>query len=593
MTSNIRILAIAPYEEMKPILLQLSKEYNQVEMTVLVGDLNKGVEMAKNNYHDNYDYIISRGGTAKLIQKSVSIPVIEIHTSIYDILRTLKLSGAEMNKVAIVGFPNITEQSLFLKEVLPFKIDVFSIESDDDSLVVLNNIKKQNYHAVLCDMITYTTAQTLGLDSYLITSGNISLHDAIKETIRHAKYQNHLRSENHFFRKLTKVKDTQTIVFAEDKKLFYTTFLNEVFPFTENLISKIDNTIKNGKQHLIYQCDNIRYSVHAQPFTSDDSIYVVFHITSGKVAVSSKKSGLYYLNKDEVEKDILNSIYNTINFFAPYMSSLKQANENLSPVIITGEEGTGKEQIAKALYLNSSLNNQPFVQIDCDQTSIEVWDFLLNHYDSPFSASQYTIHIKNINFLSHDLKRQLWLAINDMDIHKRNRLIISCVSSLDHRLDSFSMNFINQLNFFVIVLPAIRENLSRIEPILNLTLNKLNINSKHPILGFSQEAIDILSSYHWPYNFMQLGRVLTNLILMADGSLITAQHVETALSKELMIAPASSEHSRHLLDLSKPMTEINKDIAHILVEANNGNKTTSAASLKISRTTLWRLLNDK
>ena len=85
MTSKMRILAIAPYAGMEPLLIKLAEEYPDIDLTVTVGDLKKGVEIAQNNFRANYDVIISRGGTAKLIQQSVSLPVIEITTSVHDI----------------------------------------------------------------------------------------------------------------------------------------------------------------------------------------------------------------------------------------------------------------------------------------------------------------------------------------------------------------------------------------------------------------------------------------------------------------------------------------------------------------------------
>ena len=63
MEQKIRLLGIAPYSEMRPLMLEVSKEYQDIDLTVYVGDLQKGVEMARRNFYNDYDVIISRGGT--------------------------------------------------------------------------------------------------------------------------------------------------------------------------------------------------------------------------------------------------------------------------------------------------------------------------------------------------------------------------------------------------------------------------------------------------------------------------------------------------------------------------------------------------
>ena len=104
---KIRILGIAPYEGMKTIMQNIAKTREDLELDVYVGDLNTGVEIARRNFHSDYDVIISRGGTAQLIGQATSIPVIEVTLSVYDILRAIKLAENYEDRSAIVGSPSI------------------------------------------------------------------------------------------------------------------------------------------------------------------------------------------------------------------------------------------------------------------------------------------------------------------------------------------------------------------------------------------------------------------------------------------------------------------------------------------------------
>ena len=86
----VRILGIAPYEGMKLAMERAAETYSNVSLDTFVGDLEQGVDIVRQNLDSTYDCIISRGGTAELIRRVTDIPVVEIHLSVYDILRTIQ-----------------------------------------------------------------------------------------------------------------------------------------------------------------------------------------------------------------------------------------------------------------------------------------------------------------------------------------------------------------------------------------------------------------------------------------------------------------------------------------------------------------------
>lgn len=591
MSDKIRILAIAPYEGMKSIMSKLAEEYPSIELNILVGDLKKGVEIAQSNFYENYDVVISRGGTAKLLRQSISLPVIEINTSAYDILRTLKLSNADTKKVAIAGFSSITEQSQFLKEVLPYPIDVFSINSTEEALPILKQIAALGYEAILCDMITYTTARNLGMDAFLLTSGVESIRDALHTALEYCRYYTQLRSENNFFRSLVKLRDMRTVVFNNDGKLIFSTISETDTTIIDSLHLEINNIPLNEKRNLIFRKNNLIYSVQAQRLLSAGTGYIAFYITVNKAPSNGAKSGIQYSNQREIEKEFYESIYSVTNFFAQFYNTIDQVNKDLYPVIITGEEGTGKEQIAKAIYLRSSVKDQPFIEIDCSLLNEKVWEYLTSHHNSPLCSSGSTIFIKNMNLLSEERQRQLWINIIDTDACKRNRLLISFLCNSYGITDSGSMEFINRLKLFVFTLPTLRADISRIEPIANLYLNQLNMENDKQVLGFSPDAMEELQRYHWPYNYMQFSRVMNNLFVLSQGPYIGIEEVKEVLHKEVTLTSASANGYMNMLNLSQPLNKINREVALIVLDTQNGNHTKAAKSLGISRTTLWRLIN--
>ena len=81
--------------------------------------------------------IISRGGTARLLKQSVSLPVIEIGTTVYDVLCTLQRANIHEGRVAIVGYSNITQDMGILRTLLPYQLDVFTIQSSSQAVTTL------------------------------------------------------------------------------------------------------------------------------------------------------------------------------------------------------------------------------------------------------------------------------------------------------------------------------------------------------------------------------------------------------------------------------------------------------------------------
>ena len=102
-----KILAVAPYEGMADILTDIAQSRDDIALTVQTGDLFTGRDIAMQLAHKNYDVIISRGGTAELIQSAVELPVIDISISVYDILLSIKLAESYNGKFVIAGFPGI------------------------------------------------------------------------------------------------------------------------------------------------------------------------------------------------------------------------------------------------------------------------------------------------------------------------------------------------------------------------------------------------------------------------------------------------------------------------------------------------------
>ena len=219
---KIRVLAIAPYKSMARQLSAIVKEFPSIDLTVHVGDREEGIRLAQENYHSNYDMILSRGGTATLLHSTLSLPVIEIETSAYDILSILKLAYIPNRKTAILGYPNITQKFKTLCGLLEYDVALYEIDSEENIDRLFSDIIEKKFESLIGDVAGYTAAHKFGIRSYLITSGDESIRQAFKSVNTFYEMNQQLTSDSQFFRSLLQSRLTNTIVLAQDGRLIYT-----------------------------------------------------------------------------------------------------------------------------------------------------------------------------------------------------------------------------------------------------------------------------------------------------------------------------------------------------------------------------------
>lgn len=596
-TGKIRILGIAPYEGMKSIMQKLAKERNDIDLSVFVGDLHKGAEIARKNFHEDFDIIISRGGTAELIGSITPLPVIEISLSVYDVLRAIKMAENFSSRYAIVGFPGITSSAQLLCDLLQYKVEIYTIHSADEVQDVLLTLKKKGYRMVLCDMIANTTAKKLGLNAILITSGNESIGNAFDQAVKLCRSHSLLREENKFLQHVIHKDSHETVVFSSNEEVFFSTLeAGTDTPIIDVLKREVSVSLSAGTHRSFKNIGGVLYSITSRliPFYGED--YIVFYFSSNKVPFATSKYGVQYLSKNDVENTFYNSFYNVTGAIGGLQSTVEQMTQTDFPIMIIGEVGTGKERVAGAIYTQSPLQHNPLVIIDFTMMNDKSWTFLTNHYNSPFNDNNNTIYLKNVDALPQERHKQLLSLIIDMNLARRNRLLFSCVSDRDGIIPKQCMDFVNMLSCLTIHLPPLRERKEEIPVLANLSLSSLNISLAKEILGLEAGAMKLLVDYDWPYNYTQFKRILSELTAVTTTPYILESTAAHALEQEHTISsprvqPEGSSPFR-ALDLNRTLDEINHDIIHAVLEEMGGNQSAAAKRLGISRTTLWRLLKE-
>lgn len=595
MNHRIRVLGIAPYEGMKTLMSSVVADYPQIDLTLFVGDMEQGLEIARSNFHGDYDVVISRGGTAKMLQKNLALPVIEIDISMYDILCALKLADGLTGKTAMVSFANITSSAHLLCDLMKYNMDIYTIDSAEAVEPTLRQLQKNDYQSILCDMISNTTAKRLGLNSFLITSGVDSIRKAFDQALLLCRSQQRLRDENQFFRQLIQGQIGQTMVFDQDGNLFLSTLDDPKPELLELLRRDLPESQLGAERRITRNLGGMLYAIRARRISTGSLTYTAFFFDARKTPLSPNQAGIRFSTRPEAENAFYSSIFSFAGSISDYQQDIEHISQSTAPVMVTGEDGTGKESIVSVLYMRSPLRNAPLVSINCSLLNDKSWAFLLEHHNSPLADQGNTLYFASIDALSEERRQQLLAVLSEMDVCRRNRVIFSCVCQPGEYTSAVGSLFMDKLCCLSLYLPPLRQMAERIPALVNLSLSHLNVDLPRQIVGADPEAITLLQNFQWPHNYTQFRRVIGELAVTATGSLITAENVRQALRKERHVGAFSpcAENAAAPLNLNRTLDEISQDVARRVVEESGGNQTVAAKRLGISRTTLWRLLQPK
>ena len=589
---EINILGIAPYETMRNNMIRVTQNYPEVHLDVYIGDLEAGAEIARKKLYRGYDVIISRGGTCEMIRKITTIPVVEIGLSSFDILRTIKFTESLPDNYAIVGFPNITNNVRQLSEIMQYNIPVVTVHSAGEVEGVLKKLRSEGITMVLSDNIGSLTARRLGMNSVLMTSGSESINNAFAQaTLLIQSYSNYQR-ENHLLKEVISKEPVYTMVFDENQDLLISGWNDAPDELVTLLRRAVPGVIARQVFKSFQVVDGTLYSISSQLITGRERNYCAFYLQASKVPMISSKYGISFSDRQETEKQYFKSLYSINGVMMEMKKDLQKYSSMSYPVMITGENGTGKEQIARLLYLESNYADRPLVIVNCQLMNQKEWEFLTNNYNSPLDDSDNTIFFQNLEGLPSDWVRLLDSLIQETDLIHRNRLIFSCACLRDGTIPAEVSKLIDHLSCQLFYVPPVRKRPEEIPTMCNVYLASQSTELGRQIIGFEASALEKLQEYDWPGNQTQLKRVINSLCVTTSSSYITKKSVQRVLAQETNqqeeqwhMASGSSGRS---IDLDRTLDEITRDVVQQVLKDHNYNQSAAARALGISRSTLWR-----
>lgn len=295
----------------------------------------------------------------------------------------------------------------------------------------------------------------------------------------------------------------------------------------------------------------------------------------------------------------------------------KSANSHVS-ILVQGESGTGKDLIAHALHNLSNRRDKPFVVVNCAAIPSELLESeLFGHEKGSFTgadslkigkfeaANNGTLFLDEIGTMEYQLQAKVLRAIQQKEFTRVGglqsikvdvRIISATNSDLQHMVkeNKFREDLYYRLATFPIYIPPLRERKNDIVLLAEYFLERSLDRKQKDIRGFSKESIIALTQYPWPGNVRELESVVDRAIILADSPVIGLSE----LPQEIMdYVYSDDEMGNGLFRLTSPNDLLpfeifKKSIIRKAVELCDGNISEVAQRLNISRTTVYRMLED-
>ena len=287
------------------------------------------------------------------------------------------------------------------------------------------------------------------------------------------------------------------------------------------------------------------------------------------------------------------------------MQRLRETVERTAPtdvnILITGENGTGKEVLAREIHRLSRRSGNRLVSVDMGTIPATLFESeMFGHMKGAFTdahadkqgkmelADGGTLFLDEIGNLAYDLQAKLLVALQSRtimrvggskDIHVDARLITATNRNIVSMVaeNTFREDLLYRINTITMPIPALRERREDIVPLAELFLQKYGKIYGRPDITLSAEAQQKLTSYAWPGNVRQLEHTMERTLILTSGPVVRASDIDLPHAA----APAQPVQQSHTLeDMERTM------IAQAMNECE-GNMSAVAQRLGITRQTLY------
>ncbi len=286
------------------------------------------------------------------------------------------------------------------------------------------------------------------------------------------------------------------------------------------------------------------------------------------------------------------------------MTTIEKVATTDASILILGENGTGKELVAREIHRKSLRSGAPFIKVDVGAIPGTLFESeMFGHVKGAFTdakeervgrmevANGGTLFLDEIGNLALPLQAKLLSAIQNRQITRIGsseprsidvRLLTATNTDLYQAVDDnqFRQDLLYRINTVEVYVPALRERLQDIPLLVNHFMEVYRKKYKKPELSVPKTVMSKLTEYPWPGNIRELRHSVERAIIMCDDN--TLREEDFILKTHRKIQTETPQ--LHTVNI----TEMEKITIEQAVKKNQGNLSKAAQELGMSRSTLYR-----
>jgi DNA-binding NtrC family response regulator len=274
-------------------------------------------------------------------------------------------------------------------------------------------------------------------------------------------------------------------------------------------------------------------------------------------------------------------------------------------VVLRGESGVGKELVANAIVKCGDRGDKPFVALNCSALPDTLMESELFGYEKGAftgadsakpglieEAHTGTVFLDEITTLAPSLQSKLLRVLQERSVQRlgarsARKIDFRLISATNEDLEDcvqkgrFREDLYFRINVVPIFIPPLRQRRGDVPLLVDHFLRVHCAAAKKPVKTLKPDVLEILEDYRWPGNVRELENVVQRLVVMNDGSLITAEHlpqnllVSSAASQEAILIPEQG------VDFDAEMERIELAYLNAALRRTGGKKTAAASLLRI------------
>jgi two-component system nitrogen regulation response regulator NtrX len=304
---------------------------------------------------------------------------------------------------------------------------------------------------------------------------------------------------------------------------------------------------------------------------------------------------------------------------SPLMIKLKEQIDMVAPtnasVLITGENGTGKELVARSIHFGSTRRDKPFVEINCAAIPEELIESeLFGHEKGAFTgavaqkkgkfdlADGGTIFLDEIGDMSLKTQAKVLRILQERKFERVGgtktlevdvRVIAATNKILEDeiRAGNFREDLFYRLNVVPFTVPPLRERRGDIPLLVDQFLQKCSLKEGRELKCFSPEAMELMKNHDWPGNVRELKNIVERLVIMTPGTTIDVADLPAhmaAVTNGREVVPQRLDNVLECSTLREAREEFEKEFILQKLEENNWNVSKTADVIELERSNLYR-----